>query len=195
MIITMDKLDLRGKTCPVPVIETKRLIDSKPVEEIEVLVDDSTASENVQRFLTSGGFAVQCKEAGGEYCIHGTKKPGEVKSEEKTGKVLAYVSSETMGIGNDELGAILMRSFLNTLKEIKPLPWRVIFVNAGVKLACEDSPVLNVLKDLEGIGIEILACGTCLDYFKLKERLRAGRTSNMFEIVSSLVEASNVIKP
>ncbi|OPY74509.1 MAG: SirA-like protein [Syntrophorhabdus sp. PtaU1.Bin058] len=195
MIITMEKLDLRGKTCPVPVIETKKLIDSKSVEEIEVLVDNSTASENVQRFLTSGGFAVQCKEAGGEYCIHGTKKAGEVKSQEQTGKVLAFVNSETMGIGNDELGAILMRSFLNTLKEIKPLPWRVIFVNAGVKLACEDSPVLNVLKDLEGIGIEILACGTCLDYFKLKERLHAGRTSNMFEIISSMVEATNVIKP
>lgn len=191
----MDNLDLRGKTCPVPVIETKRLIDSKPVKEIKVIVDNSTASENVQRFLASNGFAVQCKEAGGEYHIHGIKESGETGASEEGRKVLVFIDGETMGRGNDELGAILMKAFLSTLKEIKPAPWRIIFVNSGVKLVAQDAPLVPILKDLERTGVEILSCGTCLDYFKLKEKTGAGRISNMFEIISSMIEASNIIKP
>ncbi len=191
----MDKLDLRGKTCPVPVIETKRLVDSKPVKEIEIIVDNSTASENVQRFLASNGFTVQCKEAGGEYHIHGTKGSSETRSAGQDRKVVVVVDGETMGRGNDELGAILMKAFLSTLKEIKPAPWRIIFLNAGVKLAAQNTPLVPMLKDLEGAGVEILCCGTCLDYFGLKEKIGAGRISNMFEIVSSMVEASIIIKP
>jgi selenium metabolism protein YedF len=191
----MDNLDLRGKTCPVPVIETKRLIDSKPVKEIEVIVDSSAASENVQRFLSSNGFTVQCKEAGSEYHIHGTKGSSETRSAGQDGKVVVVVDGETMGRGNDELGAILMKAFLSTLKEIKPEPWRIIFLNAGVKLAAQDAPFVPILKDLEAAGVEILCCGTCLDYFGLKEKTGAGRISNMFEIISAMIEASTIIKP
>lgn len=191
----MENLDLRGKTCPVPVIETKRFIDSKPVEEIEILVDNPTASENVQRFLTSCGFTVQCKEINGEYRIHGAKGASETKMTRAGSKVLVFIDGQTMGRGNDELGAVLMKSFLYTLKEIEPAPWRIIFVNTGVKLVAEDALFINILKDLENIGVEILACGTCLDYFYLKDKIGVGRISNMFEIVSSFTEASNIIKP
>lgn len=191
----MERIDLRGKTCPIPVVETKRLIDSRPVEEIEILVDNATSSENVQRFLISCGFAVHCKETNGEYLIHGQKGSSEIKSPEAGRKVLAFIDGETMGRGNDELGTILMKSFLYTLNEMKPAPWRIIFINTGVKLVSEDSPMINILKDLENTGVEIISCGTCVDYFRLKDKIGVGRVSNMFEIVSSLVEASNIIKP
>jgi selenium metabolism protein YedF len=88
-----------------------------------------------------------------------------------------------------------MKSFLHTLKEVEPRPWRLIFINAGVKLAVEGSDLLNVLSQLEGIGVEILSCGTCLDFFKLKEKLVAGKITNMYDIVCSLIAATNVIRP
>jgi selenium metabolism protein YedF len=191
----MERIDLRGKTCPIPVIETKRLIDSKPVDEIEVLVDNTTSSENVQRFLTSSGFTIHCKEINDEYLIHGQKGSSVIKSPETGRKVLAFIDGETMGRGSDELGTVLIKSFLFTLNEITPAPWRIIFINAGVKLVSEDSPMLNILKDLEKTGVEIISCGTCIDYYRLKEKIGVGRVSNMFEIVSSLIEASNIIKP
>ena len=71
----------------------------------------------------------------------------------------------------------------------------MIFINSGVKLVASDSEYLNILKDIEGLGIEIIACGTCLDYYHLKEKIGVGRVSNMFEIVTSFNEATNVIRP
>jgi selenium metabolism protein YedF len=88
-----------------------------------------------------------------------------------------------------------MRSFLLTLKELNPLPWRIIFINSGVKLAVDGSPYIGALNDLVAIGAEILSCGTCLDYYRVKDRLMVGRISNMYEIESSFLEATNVIKP
>jgi hypothetical protein len=81
------------------------------------------------------------------------------------------------------------------LKELKPLPWRIAFVNAGVKLASLGSEVLPYLQELQNLGVEILLCGTCVDFYQIKERLGVGRTSNMFEIVSSLADSSSVLKP
>ena len=105
------------------------------------------------------------------------------------------VDGATIGRGDDLLGAVLMKSFLHTLKEIEPRPWRLIFLNAGVKLASEGSDLLTALSELERLGVEILSCGTCLDFFKLKEKLVAGKVTNMYDIVSSLVAATNVIRP
>jgi selenium metabolism protein YedF len=113
----------------------------------------------------------------------------------KRKKVLVFIDGETIGKGNDELGRILMRSFLYTLKDLETRPWRIIFIYTGVKLAAEGSEYLDILKEIESLGVEILSCGTCLDYFNLKDRLKAGRISNMNEIVSSFIGATNVIKP
>jgi selenium metabolism protein YedF len=88
-----------------------------------------------------------------------------------------------------------MRSFLNTLKELDPLPWRLIFINAGVRLTTEGSEYLSVLTEIGDLGVDVVSCGTCLDFFELKDKLRVGRGSNMYEIVSSLAEASHTLKP
>ena len=100
-----------------------------------------------------------------------------------------------MGRGNEELGKILMRTFLNTIKELEVCPWKMVFINSGVKLVASDSEYLNILKDIQGLGIEIIACGTCLDYYHLKEKIGVGRIGNMFEIMTSFNEATNVIRP
>jgi selenium metabolism protein YedF len=189
-------LDCTGKSCPVPVIETKNLIESQGATDLEVVVDNDVSRENVKRFLESRGFVVEVTEKEGHYHIHGARL-----SDSKEGpsvaarRLLIFVDGETVGRGSDELGAILMKSFLVTLKELNPLPWRIIFINSGVKLAVEGSPYLGALSNLAALGAEILCCGTCLDYYRIKDRLMVGRISNMFEIESSFLEATNVIKP
>ena len=112
-----------------------------------------------------------------------------------TEKTVVYINNETIGRGSDELGAILMRSFLYTSKDQEKKLWRIIFINSGVKLVTEGSPYIDVLNEIINTGTEILSCGTCLDYFKLKDKVRAGKVSNMTEIVSSLSEATKVVKP
>jgi selenium metabolism protein YedF len=98
-----------------------------------------------------------------------------------------------MGHGDDELGAKLLLNFLKTLKEMGPELWRLVFVNNGVKLAIEGAEALPVLKELEGEGVSILVCGTCLNHFNLLEKKKAGETTNMLDIVTAMQLADKVI--
>ncbi len=193
----MEYIDLKGMSCPLPVIETKRLVESRKVPELNVVVDNGPPRENVTRYLESQGYCVSAESDQGDTAVlRATKTENSEAISVQTGKkVLVLIDGATVGRGDDLLGAVLMKSFLHTLKEIEPRPWRLIFINAGVKLAAEGSDLLNVLKELEGLGVEILSCGTCLDFFTLKEKLIAGRVTNMYDIVTSLVSATNVIRP
>ncbi len=191
----MEYLDLKGMTCPMPVVETKRLLESKDVREIEVVVDNSASSENVKRFLVSKGFTTATIKENDTYHVRGIldRKPNDASNE--TEKLLVYIDGETMGRGNDELGKILIGAFLKTLKELETPPWRIIFINTGVKLVSQESEYIGILKEIMFSGAEILSCGTCLDFFKLKDKIAVGRISNMFEILSSFTEATKVIRP
>jgi len=191
----MKTIDCTGKTCPLPVIETKKALEEGHMDALAIIVDNPTSLENVMRFLQSQGFSVSVMEENEKHRIEATRcQPDEevIKTEKK---FLVFIDGETVGRGSEELGQILMRSFLITLKELNPIPWRIIFMNSGVKLSVEGSPYLEPLNNLMTKGVEILCCGTCLDYYKLKEKLKVGRVSNMFEIASSFLEATNVIKP
>jgi selenium metabolism protein YedF len=199
----MEYIDLKGMSCPFPVIETKKLIESRKVQELNVLVDNGPPRENVTRFLESRGYCVSVEESDPQAgapadtaVLHAALTEGAQAIRAQTGKkVVVLIDGTTVGRGDDLLGAVLMKSFLHTLKEIEPHPWRLIFMNAGVKLAAQGSDLTNVLGELDGLGVEILSCGTCLDFFNLKEKLVAGKVTNMYDIVSSLVAATNVIRP
>jgi selenium metabolism protein YedF len=191
----MDHLDLKGKACPAPVIETKNFLEGRTVREIEIIVDNLTASENVRRFLSSKGYSTSVVEQGGIYRIEGCRDDEPLAVAPVDLRSLVYIDGEFMGRGSEELGKVLMRSFLNTVKDLEIRPWRMVFINAGVKLVASDSEYVNILKDIEGLGIEIIACGTCLDYFHLKDKIGVGRISNMFEIMTSFNEATNVVRP
>jgi len=110
-------------------------------------------------------------------------------------KTIVYVASETMGRGDDELGAVLIAVFLDTLSQLKGKLTHVLFVNAGVKLVVDDSPVLDQLRQLQDIGVELLVCGTCLNHFAIKDRMAVGTVSNMVAIVETLSQAERVIRP
>jgi selenium metabolism protein YedF len=192
----MDFLDCRGETCPQPVLDTKKIIEERGLNEVRVCVDNETSRENVRRFLESRGFRVAVEQQGDDFLLAASRLKEEGPHPEgESRKIMAFIDAETVGRGDDRLGAILMKSFLATLKELKPLPWRIAFVNGGVKLASTGSELLPYIEELQNLGVEILLCGTCVDFYQIKEQIGAGRTSNMFEIVSSLADSSSVLKP
>lgn len=197
----MKTVDCRGMACPQPVMETKKVLDRSQEKEITVLVDNPTSRENVSRFATSQGFQVSVHEEKGHTAITILRKEG-VKEEKKPalpqaaieGEMVFFIDSDGLGRGSEELGGILMRAFLHTLGEADVKPQKIILVNSGVKLACEGAPALEDLQLISSQGVEILACGTCLNYFELKEKLRAGRVSNMYEILDALSRAGKTVK-
>ena len=102
------------------------------------------------------------------------------------------IQSETLGRGNEELGEMLMANFLWLLGESREKPAALLFWNTGVRLVCEGSWALGHLKDLEKQGIEILACGTCLDYFELADKLKVGKPTNMLKTIESMLTTDMV---
>ena len=198
--MTEEKLDCRGLACPSPVLKTKELIDRGSVEQVTVVVDNEAAKENVSRFLARSGYEVQVQERKGEFAVSGSRSQDAVceafmpePGGESEQKILVLLGTDRMGRGDDELGRKLMINFVGTLKEMGPSLWRILMVNAGVKLAIEGSPLLQPLQELEKEGVSILVCGTCLSHFELMEQKRIGETTNMLDIVTSMQLADRVI--
>lgn len=199
------KIDCRGLACPQPVLETKKALENPGAEEVIVMLDNSASKENVRRFAESQGHRVSVSEAKGvfEVRIERGKGKGEAVSAEEEKKekqaligadFVVFIDSDSLGRGSEELGKILIRSFLQTLEQFEAQPQKIILMNSGVKLACEGSEVLEDLQEFSLKGVEILSCGTCLDYFGMKNKMLAGKVSNMYEILNSLTQAGKVIK-
>jgi len=196
----MKIIDCRGLSCPQPVIETKKTLESMKDGIIEVIVDNVAAKENVSRFARSQGCQVESAEKGGNFNLKITK--GDVRTDagisegsDLKKQVVLLITSDQIGMGSEELGRVLMKTFINTLIETTPRPETIIFMNSGVKLAIEGSPVLESLDKLEKAGVNLLVCGTCLNYFEVKDKLKAGKVSNMYEIVEHMLNAEQVIAP
>jgi len=196
----MKTVDCRGLSCPQPVIETKKILESMKEGIIEVIVDNVAARENVSRFANSQGCKVESMEKGGNFHLKITK--GDVKKDaehsEEPGlrkQAILLITADQIGQGSEELGRVLMKAFINTLIETTPRPETIIFMNSGVKLAIEGSPVLESLDKLEKTGVSLLVCGTCLNYFEVKDKLKAGKVSNMYEIAEKMLSAEKIIAP
>jgi selenium metabolism protein YedF len=193
----MKELDCRGLACPQPVVNTKKAMDEMEQGELVVIVDNPTARDNVARFAQSQGAAVEVEKKDGDFFLHIRK--GEAQDRKDQGaeakKIVVYINSHVMGVGDEALGKILMKSFLKTLLDLEPTPSKLIFVNSGIQLTTEGSEVLESLRALSEKGTQILSCGTCLDFYRLKEKLKVGVISNMFDIAQSLLEADRLIRP
>lgn len=192
------EVDARGQACPKPVIMTKKELDNIEEGIIITIVDNEVAKNNVSKLANSLGFEYKVDEGENEYLITIIKGKGEAKEEEKakgavSGDKVVVFSSNTMGKGSEELGKVLIKSFIYTLTETSPYPATLIFYNGGVHLTCEGSPVLEDLKKLEDEGVEIISCGTCLDYFNIKDKLQVGQISNMYTIYDKMANAGNII--
>lgn len=189
-------VDARGKACPQPVIMTKKALDSMESGKVITLVDNEISRDNVAKLAKSMNlkFFVQQKDEGFEISIE-KDSTGKVPNNitEDAGKeslnpsakedYVILVSKNILGTGSEELGKLLLKNYINTLKESSHLPSSMLFLNSGVFLTTEGSESLQTLKELEEKGVEILSCGTCLDYYHLKEKLKVGQVTNMFEIM------------
>ena len=100
-----------------------------------------------------------------------------------------------MGNGDDELGKILIKGFIYALSQMETHPDTILFYNGGAKLTTEDSESLEDLKKMEEEGVEILTCGTCLNFYGLTEKLRIGTVTNLYVIAEKMRNAGNVVKP
>ena len=193
-----------GEPCPIPVVKANLAL--KQMTEpgtLEVLVDNEVAVQNLTRMGASQGYAVQSeKKSEKEYSVRilVTVLPDEAESNNEvasdaSGNLVVAVSSNMMGQGSDELGATLIKGFLFAVGQLPQLPKTILFYNGGAKLTVEGSASLEDLKNLEAQGVEILTCGTCLNYFGIADKLAVGSVTNMYSIVEKLAGASQVIRP
>ncbi len=195
-------IDNRGLACPQPVINTKKALDAMTAGVVVSIVDNVAARENVKRLVQSLGCSCTVEEQGDLFHLTITKNGGqedhaapvERSTVEIASRTALLVKSNLLGIGAEELGQVLMKSYFYTLTQTpEHLPATVIFLNTGVKLTIEGSPVLHHVRELAEQGVEILSCGTCLDFYGVKEQLAVGRISNMYEINEQLQAATKVI--
>lgn len=197
------QLNCLGLACPQPVIRCRDLLAGERPAAFSVLVDNAAAVENVSRFLGKSGYAVTVNREGEARWELSAKLLGEAPAEspagktdrEACGRTVVLITTQTLGRGDDTLGAGLMGNFLATLPELGDQLWRVILLNGGVRLACEPGKGLDALKSLAASGVSVFVCGTCLGHYGLTEAKQVGETTNMLDIVTSLAEADKVIRP
>ena len=201
--MTIQTVDARGLACPQPVIRSRKAMAE--ATQVVTLVDNETAVTNVSRMAKKAGWQVEVTQEDDDFRLEMTRgaapapaavpapKPAVGRAESLPGPPVLVVAQDSMGRGSPELGNILIRGFFHTLGEVEPLPQAIIFFNTGVKLACQGSPVLDDLRALEAESIEILVCGTCLNYFEMTDDLAAGQVSNMYDIAETMLRASKVV--
>ena len=203
----MEKIiDCKGMACPLPVVNAKKAAEALNTGDVlTVLVDNEIAVQNLTRFAEHKGFGVSAEKKGdGEYAvtmgISGAAK--DAKEEEaacvmdsRRKGMLVVLSANVMGTGDGKLGTSLMKAFVFALTKQDQLPDTILCYNTGAYLTCEGADTLEDLKLLESEGVTILTCGTCLDFYGLKEKLGVGGVTNMYDIVERMENAAQIIKP
>ncbi|OPJ55441.1 sulfurtransferase-like selenium metabolism protein YedF [Alkalithermobacter paradoxus] len=188
------QVDARGLDCPKPVINAKKELENINEGIVVVIVDNEIAKENVLKLSKSMNCEAQYYKDNEEFYIEIKKGNVSIEiCENKTDDKIIMISSEFMGKGSDELGKVLMKGFIYTITESKPYPKAILFINSGVKLTTENEDTIENLKKLQNSGVSILSCGTCLDYYNLKDKLQVGNISNMYDIVENINKSSNSI--
>ena len=200
-------IDCKGMACPLPVVNAKKASEELHAGDVlTVLVDNEIAVQNLTRFAEHKGFGVSAeKKSDKEYAVIMTVfgAAGEETREEEIACVmdsrrkgmLVVLSANVMGTGDPKLGTSLMKAFVFALTKQDQLPDTILCYNSGAYLTCEGADTLEDLKLLEGEGVTILTCGTCLDFYGLKEKLAVGGVTNMYDIVERMENAAQIIKP
>lgn len=204
----MKIVDVKGQLCPAPLIATKRALKETPAgESFTVLIDNKTSFSNVSRFLNDNNTRFKVNEKEGLWTLTVTRASGELtKPNEKEycapevphfqkGDYVIAVSSDMMGEGDTDLGTLLMINFIKAIHDLDILPSKIVFYNRGVLLGKNDSAVLELLIDLERMGVALFLCGTCIKHYSLEDKIHIGTVSNMFEIAQIMSSAGKVIKP
>ncbi len=201
-------IDTKGHLCPAPLIAAKKALkETAGGESFILLTDNQTSFDNLSRFLKDNKADFQVSESESIWTLTITKTTGEVAltnpedycapsiSHFEKGNYVVVISSDKMGEGDEELGHLLMANFIKALKDLDELPSKMVFYNNGVKLATKSSPVIEHLRDLEKMGVELMLCATCISHYSLESVVGAGTVSNMYTITEVMASAGNIIKP
>jgi len=194
----MFKINALGKACPLPVIEAHKAL--KDHDAVEITVDNEIATENLKNLSQEMNCSyTMSQESDTHYTVRLVKEGADVGADEApvtTGSdYTVVINAPVMGVGDNQLGKNLLKTFIYTLTEQDVLPKQVIFYNGGVPLVTEGSESLEDLKNLEAKGVEIYACGACLNYYGLTEKVAVGSITNMFRIVEMMRTANRIVKP
>lgn len=203
----LKQVNAMGDPCPTPVIKTKNAIQElNGPGSVETLVDNPIAVQNLTRMAVNHGYGVRSEKLG-EHHFRVVMEVTDGSTPQDTGETVCpvpggsqsdtvvVVSSQTMGTGSDELGAVLMKSYLFSLTQLETLPKTILFYNGGARLTVQGSASLEDLMSLEAQGVEILTCGTCLNHFGLTEQLAVGDVTNMYDIAERMGSAGRVVRP
>lgn len=197
----MFKIDALGKACPLPVIETKKALREHDV--VETLVDNEIATQNLRKMAEQLGYIYQMdQDAPNHYKVVISKGNADLIDDEEpqvaeaiapVDDYIVVVDTNVMGRGSDELGKNLLKGFIYSLTEQDVLPEKVIFYNGGVQSVVEGSDSLEDLRGLAEQGVEIYACGACLNFYELTAAV--GEVTNMYRIVEMMRQAPKIVKP
>lgn len=201
----MVTVNAMGDNCPIPVVKAKKAMQALTgPDTIEVLVDNEIAVQNVTKMASGAGGQVSSEKLGDAQFKITIQMEGAAAQDaaedaacmpDARDNTVVVVSSDRMGIGNDELGKVLIKGFIFAVTQLDTLPKTMLFYNGGATLTAEGSDSLEDLKSLEAQGVEIMTCGTCLDYYGLKDKLAVGSVTNMYSIVETMANAGKIIKP
>ncbi|MEG1587266.1 MAG: sulfurtransferase-like selenium metabolism protein YedF [Bacteroidales bacterium] len=199
----MQIIDTRGKLCPQPLMMTKRAIEAAHVgDELTVLTNNEIACSNLADYLTELGITFTSSSDGSESKFHfvipeTSDKPiaCDCMPEALKEGYIVVIKSDKMGEGDEALGSLLLRAFMNSLIEAPQLPRAIIMYNSGVKIAIRHTDTALSLEKLEEKGVTVIACGTCVDFYEIKDQLAVGIISNMYKITEMLTGTSHLIYP
>ena len=201
------RIDAKGLACPKPVILAKKAMDACGRNDVVLItVDNEMAVENLRKLAASQGAEYASEKLGEKEYSARITVTGENENKTQTeipvtcsipaaDNTVVVISSREMGNGDEVLGKILMKGFIYALTQLPKLPKTVLLYNGGAYLSCEDSESLEDLKKLDGEGVEILTCGTCLNHYGITEKLAVGRVTNMYESVEKQADAGKIIRP
>ena len=203
----MKVVDTKGMLCPAPLIATRKALKEASLGEIiRVVTDNSISLSNLKRYLKDNNPDFQVSDDEGSWMITirkskteefgGTKEycQPETPHFEKSDTVVV-ISSDRMGEGDDKLGRLLLENFIRALKDLDRLPSKIVFYNKGVTLVASDAPAIADLIQLERMGVELILCGTCVNHYKLNDKIGAGTISNVFSITELMASSARILKP
>lgn len=183
-----------GLVCPVPVIMTKKALNTIEEGEVSILVDNETSKENLEKLAKEMGYSYVSSKKDGNIQVIITKTLGEKEEKLEEENIVVVIDSDEMGKGDRELGEVLIKGFVYSLTETETLPKTIILYNKGVFLATKNENTIEDLKKLEEMGVEIISCGTCVNYYGLQESLRVGTLTNMYTILDRQMKATKVVR-
>ena len=201
-------IDARGLHCPLPVIETKKALNTMTDGVVEVIVDNEIAAQNLEKMAAQKNLVFSSRSIDSQKHVvqiqvgEISKDPitesfitSQALKEQGVRNTVVVLSSNRMGQGDDKLGKVLMKGVIYALTEVDELPSTILLYNSGVWLSVEGSDALQDLQLLESKGVQVLSCGTCLDYYGLTEKLGVGAVTNMYVIAEIMMEAAHILKP